>query len=73
VQTDHLLELKLGFKAGLSQLRPFSRRQPLPGIISSNRISAPDSNIFDCAALAGFLLGHRINPLFVAPGLTHVF
>jgi len=58
------LELKLGFKAGLSQSRPFSRRQPLPGIISSNRISAPDSNIFDCAALAVFLLGHRINPLF---------
>jgi hypothetical protein len=37
-------------------------REPLPGIISNNRISAPTSNIFDCAALAGFLLGIVSSP-----------
>jgi len=48
-------------------------REPLPGIISNNRISAPASNIFDCAARAGYLLGHRIKPRICIVRLTHVF
>jgi hypothetical protein len=45
----------------------------LPGIISGNRISAPDSNIFDCAALAGFLLGIVLSPVFVPLGWPMFF
>jgi hypothetical protein len=45
----------------------------LPGIINSDRISAPDSIFFDCAALAVLLLGHRIKLLFLATGLTMFF
>jgi hypothetical protein len=66
VRTDHFLEPRLiegwGYRiAGLS-------RKPLPGIISGNRISAPVSIFFDCAALAGFLLGIVLSPVLVPIG-----
>ena len=64
VRTDHFLGLLISVR----RIASLSRQQPLPGIISSNRISAPDSNIFDCAALAGFLLGIVLSPVFVQLG-----
>ena len=66
VRTDHFFGLYFNSKDCISF------PEPLPGIISSNRISAPDSNIFDCAALAGFLLG-CIKPRIYTARLTHVF
>jgi hypothetical protein len=67
VRTDHFLGL-----FSIRRIASLSRQEPLPGITSSNRISAPDSNIFDCAALAGFLLG-CIKPRIYTARLTHVF
>src|SRR5213078_2481057 len=44
--------------------------EPLPRITSNNRTDALLSNHFDCATLAGFLLGHCVrDPLFIALGL----
>ena len=38
----------------------------LPEIISNNRNTALLSNQFDCAAAAGFLLGHCVKaPIFI--------
>jgi hypothetical protein len=46
-------------RAALSHWRPLSA-EPLLGIICFNRNNASDSIFFDCATLAGFLLGHLI-------------
>jgi hypothetical protein len=39
--------------------------EPLPGIISNNRNTALLSNHFDCAAAAGFLLGHCVKAQYL--------
>ena len=51
----------------------FFRGRPLLGIISGNKINERASNFFDCAELAGFLLGIVIKPRIYSARLTHDF
>lgn len=41
--------------------------EPLHPIISSGRSPSVPSNLFDCAALTGLLLGHCVSRLMIVP------